>query len=268
MEGSLKLHGGKGNFSWHVGGQFAYARNEIVQYNEQPRPYSYLRRTGQQIGQYFGWRAIGFYKSEQEIKAGPTPLLGKVKPGDLKYQDMNNDKVIDQYDQIPMGYSSGYPQMLYAAFLGFEYKGFGLSVMFDGTGHQTAYLTAESVYQPLINNKTISKWYYNRRWTPDKKSTATLSNTLPRLTTVSNSNNFRHNNVWLVNKAYIALRHVKLSYTLPASAVNSLHMHSIKITAQGRNLYNWNHIPVGSPGRYGVSFPMLRYYTLGLAISF
>jgi hypothetical protein len=268
-EGSLNVHGGQGNFTWHVGGQFAYARNDIVNEDEPVRPYPYMRRTGRQIGQYFGWKAIGFFKNEQDIKEGPDQLLGKVKPGDIKYKDMNNDHVIDQYDQIPMGYSSGYPQILYAALLGFQYKGFGLSVMFQGTGHQTAYLTAESVYKPLINNKTISKWYYSHRWTSADASSASIaSGTLPRLTTKDNSNDFRANNIWLVNKAYIALRHVKLSYTLPASAVSSLHLHSIKVTAQGRNLYNWNHIPIGSPARYGVSFPMLRFYTLGLNISF
>jgi hypothetical protein len=139
-----------------------------------------------------------------------------------------------------------------------------LSALFQGTGHVTAYLNTESVYWPLLNNRNISTYYYSHRWTPQTIGSATL----PRLTTVSNSNNFRPNSIWLKDASYLMLRYLKLSYSLPASWTEPLHIDNIKVIARGRNLFSIDNMPVGMPERYRSDYPSLRFYSLGLNFAF
>lgn len=264
LEARLNWQDAAGDFAYHIGGQFSFARNKIVEMNETYRPYSYLERTGQQVGQRFGLHAIGFFEDQQDIADSPRQLFSEVRPGDIKYKDQNDDGIIDQFDEVPLGYSSGYPEIYFSASLGFNYKGFGVSALFQGTGNHTAYLNTQSVYWPVRANNTISNYYYNNRWTPETSATATF----PRLTTVNNDNNYRPNSVWLVDKSYIKLRTLEVSYSLPISFVESLNMDTIRIMAKGRNLFSIDDIPVLDPENLRASYPILRSYSLGIDIAF
>lgn len=264
LEAALTWKETTGNVTWHIGGQFTYASNEIVNKDEQYRPFDYLKRTGKPIGQRFGLQAIGFFKDRQDITSSPEQLFGPVQPGDIKYKDQNGDHIINQFDVVPLGYTAHYPQIYYTASFGFNFKGFGFSAQFQGIGHQTAYLNLESVYRPLQNNNTISRYYYKHRWTRENAANATF----PRLTTEDNPNNFRGSSVWMRNWSYIELRYAELSYALPASLVHSLNMDMIKIMVQGRNLYTWDHFSVTVPEQRGSGYPVMRYYTLGLEVAF
>jgi TonB-linked SusC/RagA family outer membrane protein len=265
LDGSLKWQQTIGNVAWYIGGQVTWTRNKIVNENEPVRPYNYLKRTGREVGQIFGLRVKGFFKDQKDIDNSPQQVFSPVKPGDIKYEDVNHDGVIDQYDEVPMGWHTGYPDLYYSASIGFKYKGISLSALFQGVGQMTAYLNTKSVYWPLgADNNSISTYYYNHRWTPQTASTATL----PRLTTEDSPNNFRTNSIWLVNGSFLKLRDVKLSYTLPTALVNKLRMDEITFVARGRNLVSWDHIPVGDPEQYGAGYPLLRFYSLGVNIGF
>lgn len=265
LEVSLQWRDMAGDVTWHIGGQFLYARNEIVNMNETYRPYPYLKRTGQQVGQTFGLETLGFFKDQQDIAASPAQEFSDVKPGDIKYKDQNDDGVINQFDEVPIGYHTGYPNMYYSAFFGIHYKGFGLSALLQGTGQYTGYLNTKSVYWPLRKNSTISNYYYAHRWTPETAGSATL----PRLTTTENSNNFRMNDLWLVDRSYLKLRSLQISYSLPASLVDKVKMDAIRVIAEGRNLFSIDDIPVGNPDRnFGPAYPILRSYSLGVEVAF
>lgn len=264
LETELKWQSNIGQVQWFIDGQLTYTKNKIVAENEVYRPYDYMKRTGRPIGQEFGLEALGLFRDQQDIKTSPRQEFGPVQPGDIKYKDQNTDGVINEFDVVPLGYASGYPQIYYSASLGLHYKGFGLSVLFQGTGNQTAYLTTSSVYWPLRDNNNISEYYYKNRWTPQTASTATL----PRLSTLDVSNNYRESSLWLADRSYLSLRFAKLSYSLPASLVKRVKMDDIEILATGRNLFFWSDIPVGMPEHYGTGYPMLRYYSLGINVKF
>ena len=118
-----------------IGGQFSFARNKIVNQNEQYRPYDYLKRTGREMGINWGYEVIGIYKSQEDIdNRNVKQLLSEVTPGDLMFKDQNGDGVIDSYDQIPFGYSSLCPEIYYSFDLGAEWKGIGFNAQFQGVG--------------------------------------------------------------------------------------------------------------------------------------
>ena len=92
---------------------------------EEYAPYEWMKATGRPVGQIFGYEAIGFFKDEQDIANSPKQNMSTVKPGDIKFKDLNGDKIIDEFDKKAIGYSSQIPEIYYSVNLGVEYKGIG-----------------------------------------------------------------------------------------------------------------------------------------------
>jgi len=263
FEAELKFYNNEGSFTYYIDGQFAYVRNKIEQMGEAFQPFNYLSRTGRSIGQAFGLEAIGFFKDQTDIENSPTQTFSSVKPGDIKYRDQNNDGIINAYDEKALGFNTVNPEMYYAASFGVTYKGIGLDVMFQGVANRTLYLSAQSVFWPLIGNSSITDFSANR-WTPATSETATL----PRLTTLSNDNNYRPNSIWLVDGSYLKLRSVMLHYSLPQQVTSKLRLSNIRVIMRGMDLFSIDNIDAVDPEAIGFTYPTYATYSLGVQIGF
>jgi len=251
-----------GDFNYYLSGTFSHYRNKIININEEFRPYDYMKREGEMIGQHFGWESDGFYADQADIDNSATSQFGVVQPGDVKYVDQNGDGVIDQFDQVPIG-NSFIPEIYYSASLGMEYKGLELTATFQGNGNTTAYLSQAHVFWPLQGNNNMSTWYDNY-WTPENKANAEL----PRLTTESNDNNFRKNNIWLRDNSFLKLRYAQLSYSLPKQLIGNFNLEKVKIYLQGRNLFSVDDVDYLDPEATWAHYPALRTYTAGINVTF
>ena len=180
-----------GQVEFNVGGNFSLNKNEIKEMLEEPRQYANLVQTGNPYGQLYGLEAIGFFKDEADIAASPTQNFSTVKPGDIKYRDVNGDNIIDTNDEVAIGYSTTCPEIYYSLHLGAEWKGLGFYAMFQGTGNYSAVLNTKSMYWPLINNTNISQYAYDNRWTPQNQNAK-----FPRLSSQSNANNYQTSTLW------------------------------------------------------------------------
>ena len=245
-----------------LGGKFTLAKNEIKEQMEEPRAEKYLRRTGNSVNQIFGLQAIGFFVDQADIVNSPSQQFSEVKPGDIKYKDQNGDGIINDYDEVAMGYNSTVPEIYYSFDLGIEYKGFGVSALVQGVGNYTAVLNTSSVYWPLINNTNISQHYYDNRWTPE-----TPFAKYPRLTAEGNDNNFRTNSIWLADASFLKLRNCEFYYKLPTSLLSKVRMKSAKLYVRGIDLLSIDHMDVSDPESVGIAYPMTRSVNVGLAIT-
>lgn len=263
LEAGLKFYNNKRAFTYYVDGQFAFVRNEIEQMGEVFQPFSYLSRTGRSVGQAFGLEAVGFFKDQADIENSPSQTFSPVKPGDIKYRDQNNDNVIDAHDERALGFNTANPEMYYAASFGLAYKRIGLDVMFQGVTNRTIYLTAQSIFWPLIGNSSISEFSANR-WTPATAETATL----PRLTTLDNNNNYRPNSIWLADGSYLKLRSVMLHYSFSQQVASKLKLSNIRLIARGMDLFSFDNINVVDPEAIGFTYPTYATYSVGVQIGF
>lgn len=84
-----------GNVELNLGGTFTYNRSKIIEMLEEPAAYDYTRSTGNPVGQIFGLQAIGYFVDQADIDNSLPQQFGPVKAGDIKYKDMNGDKVIN-----------------------------------------------------------------------------------------------------------------------------------------------------------------------------
>ena len=263
IEGSIMWKTQVDRLKYFIGGNFTYAKNEIINMNEEFRPYDYLKETGNAIGQQFGLQSLGFFQNQADIDGSPKQLFSQVRPGDVKYKDQNNDGVIDSFDAIAIGNSSTNPELYYAINFGFEMEGFGLDVLMQGAANQTLYLNTKSVFWPLVGQTNISEFSAGA-WTPETAATATL----PRLTMLSNDNNYRKNDIWLTSGNYLKMRHFEFYYNFPERLTKKLKMEKVKMYTRGMNVFSIDNINIVDPESIGVDYPTLASYHLGIKIEF
>lgn len=255
-----------GNVIYQLGGHFSFNRNEIKEMNEVYRPYEYLKRTGHSVKQFFGYEVEGIYKNQEEINTRDVKqVLDNIQPGDLKFKDQNGDKVIDEYDQVALGYSSVCPEIYYGFNLGAEYKGFGFTALLQGAANYSQLLDTRSIYRPLVNNNTISQHYYDNRWTESN-----MDATYPRLTYNGSKNNYNTNSLWVADASFLKLRTLEVYYQIPENWLKSLPgVNQARVFARGHDLFSFDKMDgVVDPEMVGVNHPLMSQYTFGVNLRF
>lgn len=251
-----------GNVELNLGGTFTYNRSKIIEMLEEPAAYDYTCSTGNPVGQIFGLQAIGYFVDQADIDNSLPQQFGPVKAGDIKYKDMNGDKVINSDDRVAMGYNSTCPEIYYSFSLGLEWKGLGFSAQFQGVGNYTAILSG-TYYRPLVDNTTISNYVYRNRWTPE-----TPNARFPRLTTETVDNNLQTSSLWLADRSFLKLRNCEVYYKLPSSWLNRFWVKNAKVYVRGVDLLCFDSIDQLDPEAMNNSYPATRSIHVGLSVGF
>ena len=233
---------------------------------EEPKAFANLVETGNPLNSTYGLVAIGLFKDQADIDNSPAQNFSTVRPGDIKYQDINGDNVIDANDKTKIGYSAYAPELFYNFHAGAEFKGLGFDLMFQGVGRYTANLSAKANYWPLLNSTSLSQEYYDGRWTtsnPDPNAK------FPRLSSESNANNYQTSTFWQRNRSFLKLRNVELYYKFPGSLLEKTkYIQTAKLYVRGVDLLCFDHIDEADPECYGVTAPLNKSVVLGVQLSF
>lgn len=253
-----------GDWTFSVAGNFSYNKNKIIDMLEEPRLYPNLVQTGHSVDQLYGLEAIGFFKDAADIANSPTQTFSTVRPGDIKYRDINGDNIIDENDITAIGYSTKCPEIYYNFSLGAEWKGIGIYAFFQGTGNYSAVLNTKSMYWPLINNTNISQYAYDNRWTPEHQDAL-----FPALSSQSNANNYRTSTLWLRDRSFLKLRNIEVYYNLPKSFLNRTLkvVNGAKLYVRGIDLFTTSNVPENDPECYGIN-PVNKSVAFGVSVTF
>jgi TonB-linked SusC/RagA family outer membrane protein len=130
-EVELDFNKQKGELIYGLNAQVSFARNKIISRDEPVGAPSYQKQEGKRVGQFFGYVTNGFYTSQQDIDSYVPNELGRPIPGDLKYVDINGDGRINSDDRTAIGYSR-VPEYIFSISPRVSYKGFSVTVMFQG----------------------------------------------------------------------------------------------------------------------------------------
>ena len=125
-----------------VKGNFTYAVNKILEKDEPHYPFSYQYERGGALNRIGpAYIALGLFKDEEDIKNSPSQeaIMPNIKTGDIKYQDLNEDGVVNEYDRTYIG-NPYIPQIVYGFGASFQYKNWDFSVFFQGAGKVSIYL--------------------------------------------------------------------------------------------------------------------------------
>ncbi|WP_018625887.1 TonB-dependent receptor [Niabella aurantiaca] len=228
-------------------------------------------REGSEFNEWYGYRSGGLFQTQSDLDASPL-LSGAEKPGDVKFIDIDGpdgkpDGVIDPTrDKTLLGGSL--PRYEYGGTINLGYKGFDLSVMFQGVGKQLARLTADMAYQTIAwytFPSFVDGNYYSEYNTPEQN----LNAKFPRLSQIGyKGNNYSMSDFWLFDGSYFRLKNVSLSYTLPKQIVKRLDVKDIRIFATVSDLFSLDHYPRGWDPEASASAYIARTWTGGLSIRF
>ena len=279
-EGRVKNHGFEvtlnweqkfGDFRYSISPNFAFARNKVIEMLEVPPMYKYLSRTGLPVGQRFGYDLFEFYQpgteERYEAKYGvPMPDQNiELKYGDAVYVDLNGDKVVDQNDMKPLGYTDN-PEITYSVNFNFQWKGLDFTMLWIGADHVSRSLNGYFRAQfGSTNTSALTQWVADNSWTEDNPDAI-----LPRISFTNRTHNNRDSQAWVIDSKYVRLKNVEVGYTFkPKKGINY-----IRVYASGNNLLTFADFKGNDPEApgsgldYGVRYPMTRLFNIGAQFNF
>ncbi len=248
------------------------AKNTILFQDEVVRPNDYLYRTGRALGTPFGMEVLGFFKDEADITNSPRQQFGVVQPGDFKFKDQNQDGIVDQYDEIALGKPLT-PQFYYGSILDFGYKGFDITVWFQGTGDRSVNILSPATagfgaFATTTSLPSKPSEFVLGRWTAATAETADY----PRLSVGSNPNNFRTSSYWTRNGKYLRLKNIELGYNITAPFLSKIKLSGARFYVGGFNVLTWSKLPDYIDPEFAgagiISYPRLRSFHTGLNLEF
>ena len=99
-------------FHYFINGNLSFEPSKFEYSPQLPKAYPWMSRLGDPVGMTYGYVADGIFQSQEEIDNSPVQSFGEYRVGDIKYQDINGDGVINSQDQIAIGYTN-LPEIMY-----------------------------------------------------------------------------------------------------------------------------------------------------------
>lgn len=249
-------------------GNFTFARSRIEENDEPVQRWEYQSAKGHPIDQPFGLVALGFFESNEEIANSPRQMFQDVvRIGDIKYKDVNEDGVVDNFDAVPIGYPRT-PEMMYGFGGTVAYKGLDISLFFNGASRSSLYLNGPSI-MPFLKGQgsyNILREFYDNRWTPENAANAKY----PAATDDINPNNYRFSTIYQLDASYLRLRNAEIGYTFPSESSQKIGIQQLRLFVNGMNLATWDKVKVIDPeSNDGVgSYPIQRTLNFGIQVNF
>ncbi len=265
------------DFWWTVGGNIAYARNEILFNDEQAYAYNYRKTVGHSINDIFGYVANGLYFDEQDMLNSPSTSFGTAFPGDIKYRDLNGDGIVDNQDQKRLGHSN-LAETNYAFFVGLNWKGFDFNMLFTGVANRNYYMKNTSAAVIAFYNVAgtggkydgnVQQYHWDHRYNPSDPSTWKTA-TYPRLSLAGRDHNTQQSSFWLENGNFLRLKNLEVGYTLPRRITQKWYISKARIFYSGYNLATWDNMRMLDPesGPNANNYPVQVVHSIGINIQF
>ena len=220
---------------------------------------------GYPIGHFYGYKVKGVYQTYEDIDTSPANNIATVKPGVLKFEDINGDGVIDSKDRTMIGNPT--PDFTYGFSVNLGYKGFDLTAEFMGAyGNEIYRGWGESNYAALnYQAHRLNRWHGKgtSNWEPILDSSRAI--------------NQQNSSYYIEDGSFFRFRNVQLGYSLPQEVVQRFKVQKLRFYANVQNLKTWHkntgYVPEigGSALAFGIdngTYPMPMIVTYGVNLTF
>lgn len=288
IELELNYHGGE-EFKYSFGGNASFIKNKVTKlYGPSAfigstvygRSSQEISRTyeGQSIASFYGWKTDGLYQTQAQIDADPylanDSRKSGIKPGDVRFVDVNGDGIIDGKDRTYLGNPN--PK----ATVGFQttlaYKSFDLAANFTGSFGLSLYNAdrmqgIDPTYSFNLYAESLGRW-----------TGPGTSNSIPRMTLDRTNDNYRTSDLFVENGNYFSLKNLTIGYTVPSTLAKKTTLSSLRFYVTGQNLFmitsysgytpELGYTDTSTPKRNtqrGVDvaqYPAVRSFTFGLTV--
>jgi TonB-linked SusC/RagA family outer membrane protein len=265
IEGMVSWSQKTGGFEYFLNANATFTKNIIIEQKEQPKLYEWMERTGNPIDSRFGYVFDRYFTENDDFSQLPDQSqLGTVRPGDLKYKDLNGDNIIDLNDQKLIG-SSYVPKLFYGLNAGFNFKGIDFNVLFQGMRGTDQIFSGSMVYEFINGKGNVTKKHLGR-WTTGSGQNATY----PRLAIEESSNNRQPSDYWVMDGSYLRLKTIELGYPCTPSVLKKIYLKKLRLYLSGYNLLTWSKIDFTDPETTasGTNYPVSSMISAGLNLGF
>lgn len=269
FEFEIGSSGKYGDFSYDIAANISWARSKWVKYDEPEYTDPDQKRinglTGQWTDVRYGYVSDGLFTSMDEIASFPATYVDlggneSIRPGDIKYKDLNKDHKIDWRDQTVIG-QGAIPNWMYGVRLGFKYRNFDLSALFQGSFGYSTYIDLETAPTALK---------FENRWTEKENDKWSL---VPRPGSM-NTANWYTSDYRIHNASYLRLKNFTFGYELGEKALKATKLAKLRVYVAGTNLLTFTNLkkygvdpeaPEGTPAYY---YPQQRTISIGLTLTY
>ncbi|MBG0859414.1 MAG: TonB-dependent receptor [Bacteroidales bacterium] len=274
----------------NVNGNISLAKNKMVETFETAATFNNpnRKRTGRPYQTVFGYKTLGFFSTSEDTNGDGIinstdgyniTQWGILHPGDIKYADLAGppdsdgnmtgpDGKIDSNDECVIGHPQAYPLMVFGLTGTANWKGFDLSMFFQGAG-MTSYNTQNFMTFPFFNNNSNADYeYYNDRWTPDNQDAK-----YPIAWPSPVANMQQASDFWQRNASYLRLKNVQFGYTIPKSVTQKIRIKNIRVYLASQNLLTISGLKFMDPesstyNTDGTFSPTMKSFTIGANVTF
>lgn len=231
-----------------------------------------ITRVGDPIFSYYGYEVDGIFQKGDDIANSSQPTA---KPGDLKFKDQDNNKVLDSKDRVVLG--KPFPDFTLGFSNNVRYKNFTLSVFLQGTfGIKTLDANVIETLYPTNEYRNRLSEYYLNRWTESNPS-----NKYPSGVNSSNyGGQYAINSLSVVDASFFRIKNINLGYDIPIKKNNIIQ--SVFVYGAVDNLYTFTSYDGFDPdasvtdsnGKAKVSkvnynsYPLARTFRFGVNLTF
>ena len=237
-------------------GNFTYTENKYVNLDEPVYPYVWKTSTGKPLSRTTGYIAQGLFSSQEEIDNSPTQNLGStVKPGDIKYRDVNGDGKIDGSDQVMISPYGTTPRIQYGLGMNVTYKKFDFGVFFNGSAKRTIMISGISPFGQSDYN--VMQFIADDYWS---ESNPNPNAKYPRLglTSSQTANNTVASTYWMRNSNFIRFKTLELGYKFKYG----------RVYLNGDNIAVFSPFKLWDPELSWNAYPLQRTFNIGVQLNF
>lgn len=258
------------NLNYFVKGTLSFVKNKILFMDEPVPLYAWQQNTGQPIGAKLKYKWTGEFYSVADMT---DPKVAKPavaqRPGDMKYVDLNGDGIISEADQSYFG-PTNLPTTVAGITLGFNYKNFSFSMLFQGAAGFVA--SAQGAVTHHLAGKMLP--LHLEHWTPELGNNAKY----PQLYTSDGvqSPTQYYSDFWGIPGDYIRLKTAEVSYSINPDMLKKLKIvKELRVYANGYNLITWTKLrkkywldPEVLESVGDLPYPPTRIINFGLNVTF
>lgn len=282
LELTVSYHQDFGGLGLDLGANAAFNKNKILSFGGERLPIDEGNAGGywsgtvtrtelnSPISQFFGFKTKGLIpdqKTMDELNAnarakGNTHWYAAGSgPGDIWYDDINGDGVINDKDRTVIG--NPLPKMTYGFNIGLSYKNFELTAFFNGVYGNDVFNGMVGYYQSVYNDFNTTDKVFNSSFMYGNALTGQ-----PRWGYLEgnafqydpNGNYKRISDFHIQKGSFLRLQNLQIGYNLPQLFVSKMKMSRARIYYSGQNLFVISKVKYADPevGFSGLNSSALR----------